>query len=190
MACPVRCKYVRMIVEIAIIEIILVIDIFLTYGQSKRKFIDMVTNPQDEFILKKLHAETIEDVIMIMDEIIRNSRLRGSRIAFFTVLYRTTTYLVKKYCDEGGFFEDDERMRQLDIIFANFYFDSLFADLHNKIEPPSTCWKITFDATDDPDAVLIQHLLVDMNAHISLDLGVATALIADGDLNDSLRRDY
>lgn len=144
----------------------------------------------NEFLLKKLHADTIEDVIMIMDEIIRNCRLRGSRIAYFTVLYRTTTYMVKRYCDEGGFFEDDERMRRLDVLFANYYFESLFAELHYNNEPPSKSWKATFDAADDPNTVLIQHLLVGMNSHISLDLGVATAMIADGELNDSLKRDF
>jgi hypothetical protein len=145
---------------------------------------------QNEFLLKKLHAETIEDVIMIMDEIVRNCRLRESRIAYFTVLYRTTTYMVKRYCDEGGFFEDDERMRRLDVLFANYYFESLFAELHHNTEPPSKSWKATFDAADDPDAVLIQHLLVGMNSHISLDLGVATAVIGNGDLNESLKRDF
>jgi hypothetical protein len=151
----------------------------------------MVDSQQNnEFLLHKLHADTIEDVIMIMDEIVRNCRLRGSRIAYFTVLYRTTTYMVKKYCDEGGFFEDDDRMRRLDVLFANYYFDSLFADLHHNIDPPSKSWKATFDAADDPDMVLIQHLLVGMNSHISLDLGVATAMIADGDLNESLKRDF
>ena len=140
--------------------------------------------------MKKFRAETIEEVIMIMDEIIRNYRLRGSRIAYFTVLYRTTTYMVKKYCDEGGFFEDDDRMRRLDVCFANFYFDALFADQHYEEEPPPESWKVTFEAADDPDVVLIQHLLIGMNAHISLDLGIATAIIADGDLNESLKRDF
>lgn len=144
----------------------------------------------EEFALKKQHADTIEEVIMIMDEIIRNCRLRESRIAYFTVLYRTTTYLVKKYCDEGGFFEDDDRMRQLDITFANYYFDSLFAELHSSVNSPSRSWKVTFDAVDNPNIVLIQHLLMGMNAHISLDLGVAAAEIADGQLSESLHRDF
>lgn len=151
----------------------------------------MMDDPyKNEFRLKKLRADTIEDVIMIMDEIIRNCRLRGSRIAYFTVLYRTTTYMVKKHCDAGGFFEDDDRMRRLDVLFANYYFDSLFAELHRNTKPPSKSWKTTFDAADDPNTVLIQHLLVGMNSHISLDLGVATAVIADGDLNPSLKRDF
>ena len=151
----------------------------------------MTNNQRDnEFLLKKLHADTIEDVIMIMDEIVRNCRLRDSRIAYFTVLYRTTTYMVKKHCDEGGFFEDDDRMRRLDVLFANYYFESLFAELHHKNEPPSKSWKATFDTADNPDTVLIQHLLVGMNSHISLDLGVATAVIADGDLDASLKRDF
>lgn len=140
--------------------------------------------------MKKFRAETIEDVITIMDEIIRNCRLRGSRIGYFTVLYRTTTYMVKKYCDQGGFFDNDERMRQLDIVFANYYFDSLFSELHYETNAPSQSWKVTFDAADDPSIVLIQHLLVGMNAHISLDLGIATAMIADGNLSEELKHDF
>ena len=139
--------------------------------------------------MDKFRADTIEDVILIMDEIVRNCRLRGSRLAYFTVLYRTTTHMVKKYCDEGGFFEDDKRMRKLDVAFANFYFKSLFADQHFKTKPPSRSWQVTFEAADNPKHVLLQHLLVGMNAHISLDLGVATALVG-GDLSESLKRDF
>lgn len=140
--------------------------------------------------MKKFRAETIEDVITIMDEIVRNCRLRDSRIGYFTVLYRTTTYMVKKYCDQGGFFDNDERMRQLDIVFANYYFDSLFSELHYETNTPSQSWKVTFDAADDPSIVLIQHLLVGMNAHISLDLGIATAIIAEGNLSEELKHDF
>lgn len=140
--------------------------------------------------MDKFRAETIEDVIFIMDEIIRNCRLRGSKLGYFTVLYRTTTYMVKKYCDQGGFFEDDDRMRALDVAFANIYFDSLFSELHYETNPPSASWKVSFEAVDDPNIVLLQHLLMGMNTHISLDLGVATAQISNGDLNDSLKHDF
>jgi uncharacterized protein DUF5995 len=140
--------------------------------------------------MNKFHAETIEDVITIMDEIIRNCRVRGSRIGYFTVLYRTVTYMVKKYCDQGGFFSDDERMRRLDTAFANHYFSSLFSELHYETKPPAKSWKASFDAADDSSVILIQHLLVGMNAHISLDLGIATAMIADGNLDEALKHDF
>lgn len=139
--------------------------------------------------MKKFHAESIEDVISIMDDVIRNCRVQESRLGYFTVLYRTTTHMVKKHCDQGGFFNDDARMRQLDVAFANYYFDSLFAHLHYET-PPSESWKVAFQAADDPQVVLMQHLLLGMNAHISLDLGVAAATIADGNLDDSLEHDF
>jgi len=141
--------------------------------------------------MDRFRANNLEEVIMVMDEHVRNFRVRGSRLAYFLALYRTTTHLVKKYCDQGDFFENPDQMRRLDTIFANFYFDSLYSDQHyDDIKKPSESWKVTFDACDDQNVTIMQHLLVGMNAHISLDLGVAAAMVADGKLTDSFERDF
>jgi hypothetical protein len=136
---------------------------------------------------KNAQAQSIEEVIRLMDGIIHDSIINSSRLGFFASLYRTVTIIVKERCDEG-FFEDNDRMRKLDVIFANRYFEAYYA--HKRKEKASESWQASFEAATLREMVILQHLLLGMNAHISLDLGVATADVANGELNESLRRDF
>src|SRR5690606_4324484 len=52
------------------------------------------------------------------------------------------------------------------------------------------CWSASFELVNNQTLLILQHLLLGMNAHIALDLGVATAEIADGNLTESLKRDF
>lgn len=132
-------------------------------------------------------AVTIEDAIKIMDGIVHDAIINSSRLGFFASLYRLVTIIVKERCDEG-FFEDNDRMRKLDVIFANRYFEAY--GRHKRKELATESWQASFEASSHKELVILQHLLLGMNAHISLDLGIATAEIANGDLNESLRRDF
>lgn len=133
-------------------------------------------------------AASIEEVISIMDDIVHDCLVKNSRMGYFASLYRATTIIVKEHCDRGDFFEDNDRMRALDAVFANRYFDAYFA--YQKQEHPTESWRISFDRTKQSDLIILQHLLMGMNAHISLDLGISTAQLANGDLNESLKRDF
>lgn len=135
-----------------------------------------------------LQAETIDEVIELMDEIINEAIIKRDRVGYFASLYRMVTVVVKDRAQEGGFFEDDDRMRYLDVVFANRYFEAL--DLYRRGEKPTESWLISFESARKERLLLLQHLLLGMNAHISLDLGIATAQVAQGDLNESLQRDF
>jgi hypothetical protein len=135
-----------------------------------------------------MQAETIEQVIDIMDGILNDCKNRKSRLGFFASLYRMVTIVVKERCDEGNFFEDNDRMRWLDVVFANRYFDALDAYLNGGT--PSKAWGISFEMAEKMDLLILQHLLLGMNAHIALDLGVAAAAVSGGKLTPSLERDF
>lgn len=132
-------------------------------------------------------ANTLEEVIATLDTIIDISKTENRREAYFAVLYRLVTVTVRDRC-EAGLFEDNARMEKLDVIFANRYFDAWQA-FHNN-EPLSLCWEVAFRACKSRWALVLQHLLLGMNAHIGLDLGVAVAEVSGGTLDDSLRRDF
>ena len=117
-----------------------------------------------------MRANTIEDAISIMDDIVYHSYYYRDRIGFFTSLYRATTIVVKEHCDRGDFFEDNDRLRWLDVIFANRYFEAYEA--YKNKGTPTQAWHVAFDSAQRNDILILQHLLVGMNAHISLDLGV------------------
>lgn len=135
-----------------------------------------------------LQANSIEEVIAIMNDIIQDAMSQQTRLGYFASLYRTVTIVVKERCDEG-FFEDNDRMRELDTIFANRYFVAYDCFQKNS-GTASDCWTASFEVIENESLLILQHLLLGMNAHIALDLGVATAQVAQGELTESLKRDF
>lgn len=134
-----------------------------------------------------MQAETIDDVINKLGRQIARHRDVGSPRGYFPALYRRVTINVKRAI-EHGLFDDGPRMERLDAVFANFYFRACDAWQHGK--QCSDAWKVPFRAAADWPPVVLQHLLLGINAHINLDLGIATAEVArDGSL-PALRADF
>lgn len=136
-----------------------------------------------------MQAKTIEEAIELMDGIISECIVKPNRLGYFASLYRTVTVIVKQRCDAGNFFEDNDRMRELDVVFANRYFEAIDAHLH-RTGKATYSWQASFDRAYLSNLIILQHMLLGMNAHISLDLGIATAEVARGELNESLERDF
>ncbi len=132
-------------------------------------------------------ATTIDEVIHELDEIIDWAVESNSRAGYFAALYRKVTVAVKTQI-AAGFFEDGPRMERLDVIFANRYLDALAR--YRAYEPTTRSWKMAFDALENWPPIVMQHLLVGMNAHINLDLGIAAAQAAPGDALADLRTDF
>lgn len=134
-----------------------------------------------------MSPKTIDDVLHALDGVIERGRVRRDRRAYFAVLYRKVTAKVKEGIDIG-FFDDPERMARLDVLFANRYLEAEHA--YSTGSPLSRSWTAAFDAGSRWRPVLLQHLLVGVNAHINLDLGIAAAQCSPGDQLPALRRDY
>lgn len=130
---------------------------------------------------------TIDEALAGMDAIIARARAEGDRRGYFAVLYRKVTAKVKEGVD-AGFFDDAERMVRLDCLFADRYLDAVAAA--DAGGSPTRSWALTFAAGDRWRPLILQHLLVGINAHINLDLGVAAARCSPGDELPGLRRDY
>lgn len=132
-------------------------------------------------------ATTIDEVISILATIIKDGQNEQSPLGYFAALYQKVTQKVKDGIEQG-FFEDAERMERLDVIFANRYLTAYFA--YEKDEPTSLSWVKAFDMTKDYWPIVLQHLLLGMNAHISLDLGIAAAEVSDGSDIEQLKSDF
>jgi len=133
------------------------------------------------------NAQTIEEVIAQLDRIIEWSVTHKSRIGYFAALYRKVTVKVR----EGilnGMFEDGPRMERLDVVFANRYLDALQAYFTH--QPLSECWRVSFEQARYKRPIILQHLLIGMNAHINLDLGIAAATVAPGPEIMGLQGDF
>lgn len=132
-------------------------------------------------------ATSIEEVITILNTIINDSIKDNNPLGYFAVLYCKVTEKVKEGISEG-LFENGPRMEQLDVIFANRYIKAYYE--YQQRLTPSDCWEVAFEFSSDYWIIVLQHLLLGMNAHINLDLGIAAAEIAPGDEIHNLKRDF
>jgi len=132
-------------------------------------------------------AQTIDEVIRALDDVVDGCKREADQIGYFAALYRRVTIAVKEGIARGEF-EDGPRMERLDVIFANRYLAAL--EQYRRSEPPTRCWAVAFDATGKHLPIILQQLLLGMNAHINVDLGVAAAQVASGDAFSSLKNDF
>ena len=120
--------------------------------------------------------QSIDQVIERLNGILDDALRRGGRIGYFTALYERVTSNVRRALVAGNVFEDNARLERLDVVFASRFLQAW--NRYSQGQPPTSSWKIAFDALNDPGPLVIQHLLLGMNAHINLDLGIAAATIA------------
>lgn len=130
---------------------------------------------------------TIDDVIAQLDAIIAQTVAAESRIGYFPALYRRVTIAVKEGI-HTGYFDDPARMERLDVVFAQRYLHALAQWRAGR--EVSACWAFAFNRTDSRVPTVLQHLLLGMNAHINLDLGIAAADVAPGDQLPALYDDF
>lgn len=132
-------------------------------------------------------AASIDEVIARLDAIIDRAIVERDRLGFFAVLYRAVTAAVKQGIAAGRF-EDGPRMERLDVVFANRYLEAF--DAHRSGGTPTRSWAVAFDAGSSRRAVIMQHLLLGMNAHINLDLAIAASDVCPGPAIAGLERDF
>ncbi|MBD3275256.1 MAG: hypothetical protein GF372_08095 [Candidatus Marinimicrobia bacterium] len=128
-------------------------------------------------------ASSVDDVIDSLETIIEWSKQNESKLGYFPALYCKVTRRVKDGINRNEF-HDGDRMEKFDVIFANRYLTA-FEKYHNQ-GYPVRAWDHTFDATRRWKPIILQHLMLGMNAHINLDLGIAAAETADS-VGDSLQ---
>jgi uncharacterized protein DUF5995 len=117
-----------------------------------------------------MQAQGINDVLRILDGIIADCKAKGDPLGYFPALYRQVTLKVKQGIAQG-FFANGPRMESFDAIFANRYFAAYQA--FRSGAPLSKSWQVAFQSTQSGKLIILQDLLVGINAHINLDLGVA-----------------
>jgi hypothetical protein len=130
---------------------------------------------------------SIDDVVNDLSQIVDWCWQHNSRLGYFPAMYRKVTLRIKGGIANGQF-EDGDRLERLDIVFAKRYIDA-FNEYHQGIRP-TQAWDYAFQAAGRSEPMIMQHLLLGMNAHINLDLGIAAAEICLGQDMASLRSDF
>ncbi|SET08001.1 hypothetical protein SAMN05216326_11150 [Nitrosomonas marina] len=115
-------------------------------------------------------ASSINGAIEQINHIISWSKQNNSRIGYFAALYRQILEQTK-ISIEQNMFENDLRITRLTVIFANRYIQACFQYLTGQQSTQS--WLAAFQETQHWRPIVLQHLLLGMNAHINLDLGIA-----------------
>ena len=133
-----------------------------------------------------LKANSINEVISILDNLIQQSTEQDSQAGYFAALYKRMTIAVKKGIDNGQF-ENGSRMEQLDVIFANRYFEAF--DKWKSKQQPTKSWQAAFNSSGSKNLIVMQHLILGINAHINLDLGLAAAQTAGPEIQ-ALKNDF
>lgn len=122
-----------------------------------------------------------------MGGIVESCRAEGSRLGVFPAMYHRVTVTVADGLADGHF-TDADRVSRLVSVFAGFYLDAYAAKRAGR--SPSRSWDLSFDFAGRGKGSIVQHLLLGMNAHINLDLGVATAAVSAREDLDALRSDF
>ncbi|HAS41957.1 MAG TPA: hypothetical protein DCS93_15860 [Microscillaceae bacterium] len=137
--------------------------------------------------MNSTQANTIDEVISMLEDIIVVSKEKQDPLGYFAALYQKVTIAVKEGIKEGRF-ENGERMEKLDVIFANRYLLAYHDYQANNSVTKS--WLKAFALSKKYWPVVLQHLLIGMNAHINLDLGIAAAEVAKGQNIEDLKNDF
>ena len=132
-------------------------------------------------------AHHIDEVIQNLDRIIDWATGNGSRLGYFPALYRKVTLQVARGIGHGQF-EDASRMERLAVLFANRYLEALWPTPAR--QSVSACWRLAFEVATAWWPIVLQHLLLGINAHINLDLAVAAAATSPGPALPVLKNDF
>jgi len=127
--------------------------------------------PYDRSLLEAIPsaARTVSQVLsglQAMEAVLAD----GDGLKWFHWLYLRVTEAVAARVEAGDFY-NSTWLAELDVQFANFYFDALRTHLTGK-RPPG-CWRTVFEQRDRITIARIQFAMAGINAHINHDLPIA-----------------
>ncbi len=116
--------------------------------------------------------EYIDGVVARFDAVLDWARQQENRLGYFAALYRGVTLRIRSALSTDTF-DNPDASERLAIVFAGRYFEALAG--HSEGTAITRAWQVTFDAAGQWPPTVMQHLLLGINAHICLDLGIAAA---------------
>src|SRR6478752_1790252 len=109
-----------------------------------------------------MRATNLNEVLAILRTIVDDAKAQNDPLGYFPAMYRQVTLAVKQGIADGVF-DDGPRMDRLDTEFANSYFAALEA--HRAGRRTSRSWQFAFDRTESGRLIILQSLLLAINAH-------------------------
>jgi hypothetical protein len=131
--------------------------------------------------------QSIDEVLAALRTVVDDAAAAGDRAGLFAAVYRQVTATIATGV-AGGLFDDADRLDRFDAVFAGRYLTALEAWRDGR--DPGRSWRLALRAGEDPDLVLVQHVVLGINAHINLDLAVAAATTCPGEEITALEDDF
>lgn len=116
--------------------------------------------------------QTIDDVVASLAGVERLLLERRDRRAVFASAYLAITLAVRDGADRGAF-GDNDWVRRYDVAFANLYRAALLDFERGRFERVPRSWRFSFETSLSGDSLVLQDLLLGINAHINHDLALA-----------------
>ena len=120
---------------------------------------------------------TFEDVLGSLGRLQQIFYEQRDRRAVFVSAYLVITAAVKARVLSQGFL-DNEWVMRYDVAFANLYRTALLAYERGDAGELPEAWRIAFDAARHNDALIIQDLILGINAHVNHDLPLALSAVS------------
>jgi hypothetical protein len=130
---------------------------------------------------------TIDGVIDQLQAIVADSSATGSRLGYFAALYKRMTMAIRDGI-RAGRFQDGARIERLDVEFASRYLVTRQQYFAGELQ--GQAWLQAYDATARDSYTVLQQLLIGINPHIMIDLGVAAARTCPGEAIAGLQTDF
>ena len=130
-------------------------------------------------LAKRAALATIGEVMQVMQNL-DSLLLSSDGLKWFNLLYLRVTQAVYEKPPSGGW-HDQKWLGQLDITFAQLYFEALANSCIDATKVPRA-WMALFESRDNPRIERVQFALAGINAHINHDLPLA-AVQTGKDLN-------
>ncbi len=131
--------------------------------------------------------QTAEALLAELQREARQAGARDDRGGYFAALYALMTARV---CEgiAAGRFREPERLQALTCHFAGRYLEAL--ERHRSGRTPPESWRIAFEAGNRWRPIILQHLMLGMNAHINFDLGISAAQISEQSSLEDVESDF
>jgi len=132
-------------------------------------------------------GQSIAEVCRRMDLLLQRFDRAGDYRAVFLRSYRTITGAMQEAVSAGRF-ADPRWVADLDVAFAQEYFDAL--DGFEAGRPIPRCWQLALDLDARRRTTVLDDLVLGMNAHIVHDLPVALWKLGLGGTRAARQQDY
>lgn len=130
---------------------------------------------------------TYDRTISALTRVAERCAADGDRTGYFAAMYLAVTHTVRQRAADGRF-SDAARMERFITAFAGRY---LAAEQAWRDDAPCPeAWRAAFRMARRWRPIVLQHLLLGMNAHINLDLGVTTSELGEQGSIDGVRADF